>query len=113
MSLTGRKLIAAVRAAANENPDFVYETTTDGCVYVNNGQASCIVGRGAWDLGLIDSTFENDSENAGGVVSLLDTLGLRLGTDEINWLATVQDAQDSHVPWGKAVEKADEEVGKL
>ncbi|MBO0676915.1 hypothetical protein JRC04_05520 [Mycolicibacterium sp. S2-37] len=83
MSEIGEKLIAAVRQAAAENPDFVYKVpelldedgntyldeygdvaTVDGCVYVANGAPSCIVGHALWSEGLIDAAFDrlnNDS----------------------------------------------------
>jgi hypothetical protein len=107
------RLVAAVREVAAEKPDFVYDAPYGGCVYVADKQPSCIVGQAAWRLGLIDATFEKDDGiNMSGVTTFLRELGADLGDDETlygrEFLDTVQVKQDEGVPWGDAVEIADE-----
>lgn len=113
MSETGKKLIDAIKTAAGENPDFIYKGALslggDGCVYVRNGQPSCLVGKGAWDIGLIDASFENRSANSVDAVTFLeDYLGIELDDEEGCWLENVQSAQDCGKPWGEVVRRADE-----
>lgn len=120
MSEAGQKLIAAVRKAAADNPDFIYPLAarygSDGslvkfgnCMYVKDGCPSCIVGKGAWDLRLIDASFEFSDDNSAAVDVLLSALDLYDEVDgqELGWLMAVQKKQDNSTPWGEAVAEAD------
>ncbi len=107
------KLMAVVREVAAEKPDFVYDAPYGGCVYVADKQPSCIVGQAAWRLGLIDASFEKDEmDNSAGVTTFLRTIGADLGDDETlygrEFLDAVQEKQDQGVPWGEAIQEADE-----
>lgn len=121
MSEIGQKLIAGVKAAAEERPDYVYERpkTPEGkpkaasCMYVRDGQPSCIVGHAAFNLGLIDSGFELRPENTGGVSELLDTLGLEVDREELYWLDEAQEQQDTGSRWDAAVANADTALATL
>lgn len=105
----GQKLIDEVRKIAAEKPAFVYTPPNMArCVNVSDGQPSCLVGHAFWNLGLIDASFEEQENNAGGVYSLTQILGLHLPEKEYNWLAQVQDNQDRGLPWGEAVKDADD-----
>lgn len=110
MSEAGQKLIAAVRARAAANPDFVYEWPEGlgGCVNVLNGEGSCIVGCGALDSGLITAAYENTSSNDAGIYSLSSYLGQPFDDEELWWLEQVQCEQDSGTTWGEAVKMADD-----
>lgn len=114
MSEAGKKLIAAVRARAEANPDFEYEWPEGkgGCVNVLNGKGSCIVGCGAMDTGLITAAYEDLTANEAGVQSLAFYLAERhdisLDQAEMDWLKEVQEQQDLGTPWGQAVRNADE-----
>lgn len=106
MSTIGQKLIDAVRATADSNPTYIYDNNY-GCCYVRDGQPSCLVGHAAWNLGLIDATFEREGANRAAVCDLSDILGLGLDDGESFWLSTVQDHQDTGYPWIEAVAGAD------
>lgn len=107
----GQRLIKAVRAVAAANPGHIYK---DVCQYVNgDGEPACIVGRGLWNLGIIDSTFHRHWANDEGIDNLREALletddSCYMSEDEADWLKSVQDLQDNgHVAWGEAVATAD------
>ena len=112
MSEIGLKLIDAVRKAANDDPDFIYHKPRGGelCYYVYGAQPSCIVGRAAWNLGLIDASFEQGQDNTSGVSGLAEALEIELEFDEQEWLETAQNSQDIGNTWFAAVVKADRAV---
>lgn len=125
MSELGQKLIEKVREHAEAQPDFSYSPPDgqDGCVYVNEGQPSCIVGHALWDNGLITAALESsDVEMEVGhettilnnvpVSHLLLHYGLskELTADEVMWLNKVQLFQDMGYTWSVSVSKADEFV---
>lgn len=108
MSDTGQKIINEVRLVAAANPDFVYEPPDDeGCVYVRDGEPSCLIGHALWRLGYIDAELERHREgpnhNWDGAPDLLDHLGLHLDDSESEWVAVVQSRQDDGQPWGHTV----------
>jgi hypothetical protein len=114
------RLVVAVREVAAEKPDLVYSAPYGGCAYVADGQPSCIVGHAAWRLGLIDGSLESDDGiNSSGVTTLLRHLGVLPNNDldygepgyAREFLDAVQEKQDEGVPWGDAVEIADERAG--
>ncbi len=115
MSEIGQKIIAAVRDVAAKNPSFIYLNAAlmgaDGnfCVYVKDGDPSCLIGQALWKLGLIDAALEADDFNAVGADDLLRSLpiGDSLDPNEIEWLTRVQEMQDAEKPWSEAVEWAD------
>lgn len=119
MSEIGKKLISAIRAAAEERPDYVYPRAKGQpgfeycgmCMYVLDSQPSCIVGRGAWDVGLINAEFEHHQDNESDVSGLLDGLALELDEFERYWLSEAQEQQDNGEPWGAAVALADDHFG--
>lgn len=108
------KLMAAVREVAVEQPDFIYSESDTGCVYVRDGQPSCIVGHAAWRLGIIDASFEDSvDENRSGVETFLREMGSDGPQDPDYWygvefLTGVQEKQDEGTPWAEAVALADE-----
>lgn len=109
MSELGQKLIAAVIAKANENPDYVYtnhEEVPNSCVYVAGGKPSCIVGHALWDAGIIDAQFQTRPLNHKIVQEVVDALSLPVSEHEARWLRGVQIGQDSKWAWGKALEDA-------
>lgn len=116
MSEIGQKFIAEVRKVAASNPDFVYvapgpepvEGEENDCVNVYAGQPSCIIGHGAWNLGLIDASFEHANENASGLYSLTKFCQVSLDDGEYRWLGGVQGSQDAGNTWAHAVLDADE-----
>lgn len=112
----GDKLIGAVRYFATLKPNFVYDrpkgypgTEVTACHYVYQGAPSCIVGWAAWYIGLIDDRLEDRDVNQAGVDELDESLGWDIPQDQLNWLATVQFAQDNGEQWADAVAAADAE----
>ncbi|OQW34540.1 MAG: hypothetical protein A4E20_11000 [Nitrospira sp. SG-bin2] len=109
MSENGQKVIAAVRRIAAEQPGKTYvapRTTSyvPQCVYVLNGAASCLVGHGLWDAGLIAADFEDCDFNCTGIEYVDD---FEIDRKERTWLAYAQDAQDRGETWSTAVSEAD------
>lgn len=123
VSEIGQKVIAAVRGYAEADPDFVYSPIPDErdgpnkgkdrCLYVVDGQPSCIIGKGLWDAGLIDATIEGKSMNLLPFVSYSSRYFPcmeQMDDAELKWLAKVQLTQDGGISWGDAVAYADGEV---
>lgn len=111
---TEHKLIELIRAKAAANPDFVYEPLAgagigNSCVYVYDGKPSCIVGHGAWDSGLLGSSFESSRHNSDGVVELLESLSIvaEFSRADLAWLESVQEAQDTGQTWAESIRSAD------
>lgn len=110
MSKAGQRLIAIVREKAAAEPNRVYHPpVVDGpCVYVHDGEPSCLVGQALWVDGQIDCSLEEqDDLNIDTIGKLLYHLGLGLDEEEVHWLRNVQARQDNKHPWGAAVAWAD------
>jgi len=109
----GQKLIASVRRLASERPGYVYprvnpiKNTAGSCVYVADGQPSCIVGHALWELKLIGPEFEDHFQNSGGVEEIISALDLSIDAKEITWLSEAQEQQDCGVQWGHVPENVD------
>ncbi|MCG7607167.1 hypothetical protein [Mycobacterium sp. CnD-18-1] len=110
MSAIGEKIAAEVNRLAAENPDFIYDTDEDKdqCVYVENGEPSCLYGYALWNLGLIDARIEKATMTIGGrlvsvnhqtIKTLARYLGLNLDQEELWAFSESQDYQDSSRPW--------------
>lgn len=116
----GEQLQEKVREIAAERPDYVYKGKGGGvgkpgrCVYVRDGQPSCLIGHALWGLGLIDATLEQRGSgqgfNTGDIHSLADTLKLDIDSDSLDWLSHAQYRQDVGNTWGDAVQLADEQL---
>lgn len=118
MSEIGQKIISAVRKRAEDDPNFIYKPPNDGnngCVYVSDGQPSCLIGCGLWDAGLIGPEFEGLETNRIGIAALEDgpcqQLNLILDEVEQIWIFRVQAYQDGGHTWGDALRLADEGRG--
>lgn len=107
MSDAGKKLIAEIRKVVSDNPEFIYDNGDHACVYVHDGQPSCLVGHALWNLGYIDSSAESCSVNSESVGEVLTQLGLEIDKTESYWLGRVQLTQDLKHPWKFAVDIAD------
>lgn len=99
-------LAKEVRALAKENPEQVAH-----CTYFSehDGSPSCIVGHALSKFGVtLDDLGALNSET--GVWSLIGMSNLLSDDGCVDWLNTVQGAQDNGEPWGVAVWLADEEL---
>ena len=105
MSELGQKLIAEVRKVAGERPDFI---APGDCVYVSDGQPSCLIGHALWNLGLVDENTEYRHLNDEGITAASAFLNLDIEGLEIDWLSEVQIYQDARFAWSDAVQRADE-----
>lgn len=107
---TSQQVRDEVIRLGNEDPDFIY-TNQDGhnsrrtCGYAGfnvgtyEGRA-CIVGQALQNLGVPERQLMDRSEGADTVVQEL----AKSSTDEdLVFLSTVQEAQDSGQPWGEAI----------
>lgn len=100
MSELGEKLIGTVREVVAERPDFVYEPGA-GCVYVHNGQPSCLLGHALWRLGLITADL-SPMTNGLGITAGIPGLE-SLDQSELNWLDLAQGEQDLGSDWAHAL----------
>jgi hypothetical protein len=112
MSELGQAMIQGIRELGELNPEKKYVRPAGkvacACRYVYEGQPSCIVGRVAWSLGIINADLESEDVNTGAVEELLtDYLHTTVEPDELHWLEYAQGAQDSLMPWGKVPDYAD------
>lgn len=111
-------LMDEMRALATAHPDAVYEQVENyhtRCMY-SRGRAGdgegCLVGQAARNVGIAaGSGFDSwDEEGDGGGITALSILNRHFGAEyqfELLWIDHVQDRQDRHVPWGRAVLEAD------
>lgn len=127
MSAVGQALIAEVRRIAAETPDYVY--SSDQCMYMHEGQPSCIIGKALFNLGYLPNAKAGIEDQ--GVNTALRILGLEVDANERRWLTAVQFAQDGNddkfqhiggqffdtsrgsrhrLSWGNAVKYADGEL---
>lgn len=118
----GCKIIAGVREAAAEQPDRIYERIAVGiegdvrdatCVYVWEGQPSCLIGQGLWRAEVIDASFTYQEWNIEGIGELIlsewwTARWPELSVREVAWLRWAQQTQDARRAWSVAVTDADE-----
>lgn len=106
MSELGQRLKCEVLSIASANPDFVYEIPNGGagvCLYVHDGEPSCLIGRALWNLRIINASMETGLHNDESFDRLAEYLKLDLDSEEIRWLRNVQYHQDRGRSWGYAV----------
>lgn len=97
-------VVPIVRSIAEAQPEFVYSTGDGSCHYVPvDNMPGCIVGQALEALGI------KVDELGGSGVNGLDVWTAE-ASDDLRWLMYVQQAQDMAMPWGKAIELADQVV---
>jgi hypothetical protein len=115
ITINGNDLEREIRAAAAENPDFVYKTPVRHgdlnslpVYFDDSGAPSCLIGQGFFRLGL---TLEDmRGLNTEGVTYLQEEGVIEIELKPISWFQSVQDYQDtSGFTWRQAVENADAE----
>jgi len=119
MSFDPKRLVAEVRALAAEKPDFVYTAIAfhadrhgggEKCSYVHGDECGCIIGHAAVRAGMsLDELREKDDDDEDTSVSV-QFAEYGLSADRMGWLSKVQHGQDTKLPWGAAVSKADDEI---
>ena len=113
-----KKVENAVREIAAANADQVYEAVTTECdfgerkvcYYVKGG--GCLVGRAICKVypelrEELEKCDYDSPVDVKGMVSFLFPDKYDVLADKLEWLSTVQENQDSKIPWGLAVTKAD------
>lgn len=107
------RAVELLKEVAEERPDFVYAPPNDqgACVYVHEGEPSCIVGHVLVRMGVptehLDFDVPDNIPTAIGLLSRLEETGLvDVNSDDAWVLERAQREQDSGVPWGKAVKMA-------
>lgn len=115
-----------VRNTAEEvvlgNEDFVYTDFNSKCTYAKNGQPSCLVGKILFKLGVPIQNLEvldtkslcNDSPCFMWKSSLdyLESIDFTFDDRVITYLDKLQSQQDNGTSWGKALEKANNELSE-
>lgn len=102
-TLTLQKAISLAREIVEGHEDYVYEMVAGACVYVHDGQCSCLVG---WVLHAHGVSLEELKErNLGSICSRTGPLGdLPFVTkDAAQFLVDLQETQDRSNPWGEAL----------
>lgn len=100
------------RAVAEKGADYVYTSRKNPqfaqCVYVENGQPSCIIGHVVNYLGVpLDAIKEGV-----GPDQVLSDAGITAESTTAKLLHHAQLQQDQGIPWGQAVAIAERIVGK-
>lgn len=109
--------LAELRAVVTEfGDDYVYGGDIDGCVYVLDGQPSCIVGQVLHRVGVPITTLETfdtaSFEGESAPVSelqrkdLLTAASIALDSDAFEVLRVAQKYQDNGHTWGTALAEA-------
>lgn len=112
MTVMGEKIIGTTREIVAEAPGFVYDSDGKECLYVerdeyDNATPGCIFGHVLWRLGIIDGLFITHESNTDGIRVLAWQRNWELSGIELNWMAKVQNAQDTGSTWAEAVGYAD------
>lgn len=108
--ITIQRLIARVRKLAKANPDYVYDPgenelgIRNDCMYApDENQPGCIFGQALEAEGIHPS----DDWEGNSIDNILEDLGVKMTPAQKDWVANVQNNQDSRLPWGKAVAEED------
>ncbi|MFF0498492.1 hypothetical protein ACFYU5_18955 [Nocardia aobensis] len=106
-------IVSEIRRLAAENPDYIYQSRGDACVYVEPDEAgvlvgSCIVGKALVNLGVNPAELEWEIGTIPGAYHLLRS---RVGgaSREVWWIDWVQGEQDTGYSWADSVASADQE----
>lgn len=113
MTITLTEAQTRLRKLAADRPDYVYERPNAGdgpCVYFAEGDTpSCIVGHAFADE--LRARGINHY-HPGNTLAVRFLSALRLEGVARDYVAEVQGAQDSGVPWGRAVAEADRRLAE-
>lgn len=108
-TVTVTDIIAKVREIAATEPDFMYPQIGGACTYNKTTSyddfvlPQCIFGKALTQLGIpVPSALEGC-----GIQTVLARMGIPFTDEQEQWMRTVQRHQDDHVPWGHAVQAAD------
>lgn len=111
MSVDATQLRSVVERIASERPDFVYKQPDhNGCRYTHeDGSPGCLIGQGLHELGYVIAW--DSGMNIGTTVLGLAARGVITGLNiDVDWLDTVQLAQDRTRPWGECIKIANGEM---
>lgn len=104
--ITAEQLIEKVRELAAAKPDFVYRRpeNSTSCLYrEHDGMPGCIFGQ-AFDALGVELT---DAHEHKGITRVLSLLGISVTRLQVEWMMSVQDAQDLGHSWAEAIARAD------
>jgi hypothetical protein len=98
------------RAVAEKGEDYIYPRSAGEaeCLYVEDGQPSCIVGHVLFWKGLTLERIESIEGMSAFALNDYDWLDLDEKAEALLW--KTQSRQDSGVPWGRAVAEAKAET---
>lgn len=105
IQLNGSKLVREIRKQAREHPD-----TVQGCryVYLHSSTPCCIVG-----VALVETGQDTDIEALRDTGAFANAARWNVSERYRTWISRVQSYQDGGLPWARAVEAADDAVGKV
>lgn len=109
--LTREAVVAAVRVIVMEAPNFIYEAPNRQCVNWSDGLSDCIVGTFAMNIDPRVALTVRASLNASELFDILcEAAGVATDYQARQFLTEIQIQQDDRVPWGRAFNKALEEM---
>lgn len=106
------ELVKTVREIAAENPDKVYEAPNalGMCLYMHGDEPGCIFGHALLRLGVPPEAIGGVRGNIRTVLFDRGVISSPFGSDRlVVWCRAVQHLQDNRIPWGEAVNCADDE----
>lgn len=122
-------LAVKIREIVARDPDFVYEVPGEEgsyvdatCLYAYKGGPSCLIGRGLHELGVpIEQLVALDTSPYGSATTYSEAYARAIGRRvtevtrdrNVRWLDKIQYDQDSGVPYGTALDNADQYVAFL
>lgn len=105
------EFVKAVRELAAENPNFIYEAPGENrtCLYVHEGDGSCLIGQALLRVGVPLNTVAGFDETAANLPVAANEALLSLGYSGAvsEWAGYVQSLQDRRELWAESVALAD------
>lgn len=104
--ITAEQLIEKVRELVTANPEFVYRRPEGqiSCLYrEHNGTPGCLFGQALTALG-VELTDVHERRT---IDVLLPQLGISVTRLQVEWMMSVQNAQDLGQSWAEAIDRAD------
>jgi hypothetical protein len=103
--LTEELALKCMREAVDEyGSDYVYQSPDMACMYVYNGEASCLIGQVLVRAGVPVTAFGGGTINTCTIDRIVAYLPVTLSEHLVRALRDAQGAQDGGACWGEALE---------
>lgn len=114
--MNSKDLVKEVTRLATEYPDTIYCMPVEGvgCKYTQGsicieGKLGCLIGIATQNIfpNLSDELEKLDDQQSGlGVINMMHRMGIDYTDKDKYFLSSIQQLQDTKVPWGKALKVA-------